>query len=303
MFIRVLLIMTAAYVRFFPFKRGKIKIINWVCRMSSPNTSIITKSNDGRYFEFLPYSRQAYQIFFWGTREKCETEFVSRVLRRGDNAIDIGANIGWYTTLISQNIGPNGRALAIEPVPNTFTGLKKSLELNQSPNNYVLLNIACSDKVGDEIIFEFPGLHPGLSSGRTYEGSHSIQHKVKTETLDNLIEEFDFQKVHLVKIDVEGGELAVLRGGVKSLAASKIEALMIEANQERCLAFGYEFEECINLIQNCNNRFSFYKIMKENVGLQKMKNRSDFNNGDNIFAVLEESEMRTRIECESNLLD
>jgi FkbM family methyltransferase len=301
MLLEIILRLTAAYVRYFPLMKGKKRIIAMVFKMNFPNISIITKSNDGRYFEFNPRSMQAFQIFFWGTREKYETEIISSILRTGDKAIDIGANIGWYTTLMSKYVGLNGKVIAIEPVPSTFIGLKKSLELNHNLNNVIFLNLACSDHVGKEIIHEFPSMHPGLSSGRTYDGIPKIEHQVPADTIDRLIDIYGFTKVHLVKIDVEGSELAVLRGAVNSLSNSMIEALMIEANQERCLAFGYQFEECVKFIQECDYRYIFYRIQKREAAIRKMHDISDYKSGDNILVLLKESEIWKRIKHECNL--
>jgi hypothetical protein len=104
-----------------------------------------------------------------------------------------------------------------------------------------------------------------------------------------------------VKIDVEGGELGVVRGAIKSLTNSKIESLMIEANKDRCLAFGYQFEDCIEFIESCDFRFNYYRILKDRLGLQKMNHRSDYIDGDNILILHEESEMMQRVICEINL--
>src|SRR5258708_7971881 len=63
----------------------------------------------------------------------------------GDWAIDIGANVGHYTAKLSKLVGPNGRVLALEPVPKTFELLAHNARYFQNAN-VTLLNVAASDR-------------------------------------------------------------------------------------------------------------------------------------------------------------
>jgi len=133
-------------------------------------------------------------------------------LEQGDVAFDIGAHHGWYTLLFSRKVGNMGHVLAIEPNPKNLWFIQKNIQLNQLLNVKVLPH-ALSNKSGHSKLFI--GVHSGGHtimplSGRKKEAiftSRAIT--VPTRTLDNLLQEFD--EVKLIKIDVEGAELNILK--------------------------------------------------------------------------------------------
>jgi FkbM family methyltransferase len=292
---KLVLMLIAAYIRYFPFNRGKYRIINKVLNIEMPDMYVITKSKDGRFFEFNPRTRHGYQIYFWGTREPSETALVKHLICEGDKVIDIGANIGWYTSMLSKLVGQHGQVIAIEPMPSTFNMLQRTITLNEQEGNTLLLNKACSDHAGFERLYEFPRLHPGLSSGKPMEGVEYVEYNVPAVSLDAIIIEDNLPTVHFLKIDVEGGELNVLKGGRQSIIDGKIQSMMIEANEERCSAFGYAFVECIELITGWNSNFAFFRVTNTPKKLDRMKHTADFTHGDNLFIVLEGSEIWNRI--------
>jgi FkbM family methyltransferase len=291
---RLLLKLVAAYTRYFPFRKGKGLIVDIMLSIKMPDMSIITKSEDGRLFEFNPHTRHAYQIFFWGTREPNETALVRDIVRAGDSVIDVGANIGWYTSLMSSIVGRRGVVIAIEPVPASFSMLQRTITLNEHLDNTLLMNRACSDHLGFEKLYEFPSLHPGLSSSRPIGELESEEHVIPAVSLDAIIEDRELSTVHFVKIDVEGAELSVIKGSRNAITSGIIQSLMIEANEERSAAFGYSFVQCNELILSLNPEYIFF-IIKNNGQLDKMKHVADFANGDNLFIVLKGSEIWNRI--------
>jgi FkbM family methyltransferase len=290
---RFVLMLIAAYTRHFPIRKGKGLIVNTMLAIKMPDMSIITRSEDGRFFEFNPHTRQAYQIYYWGTREPDETALVRKLLRDGDKVIDVGANIGWYSSLMSSIVGQQGLVIAIEPVPTTFGMLQRTVALNQHSHNTLLINNACSDHTGFEKLYEFPSLHPGLSSSKPIGEVKSVEHMIPAVSLDAIIEEKGLSTIHFVKIDVEGAELNVLKGTRKSITSEIVQSMMIEANEERCAAFGYSFTECNELISSWNSKFAFFRI-KDGGRLDRMKHMADFVHGDNLLIVLEGSEIWNR---------
>ena len=146
-----------------------------------------------------------------GTFVSPEPEFrmLSELLRPGDWAVDIGANVGHYTRRFSELVGPRGRVVAFEPVPVTFSLLSVNAQL--FPNsNVTLINAALSDRLS------VTGMSvPNFASGLTnyYEAQVSAtgdgDFSVLTLPLDSLHVE---QRVALVKIDAEGHEAQVLAG-------------------------------------------------------------------------------------------
>lgn len=122
-------------------------------------------------------------------------------LKVGDTAVDIGANIGYYTFYMSRFVGDlGGRIYAFEPEPTNFAVLKENRQLNDF-KNVIIENLAVSDKSGF--------IHLELSEDT---GQHRISEKglkIKAITLDDY---FQNQMVDFIKMDAEGHERKIFNG-------------------------------------------------------------------------------------------
>jgi FkbM family methyltransferase len=136
-------------------------------------------------------------------------------LRPGDHAVDVGANVGCYTLLFARWVGSTGRVLALEPAPDAFDGLVRHVALNGLAAQVTALNIAASDRAGVArlAVDGFQGTNH-LVAGGSDDGARSID--VRTETLDELCERERIDPA-LMKVDVEGAELSVLRGAAETI--------------------------------------------------------------------------------------
>jgi FkbM family methyltransferase len=139
------------------------------------------------------------------------------LLRPGDTFVDVGANVGLYSSVLSRlrNVFPNTNYVAIEPNPHTAERLRDSVgEALQ------VLNIALSDRAGEV------GFTAGVTSGvfRVSTGQ-AAEIKVHRERLDALpLPQTDL----VVKIDVEGHELSVLRGAARLFEEQRIQVIYID---------------------------------------------------------------------------
>ena len=142
---------------------------------------------------------------------------VFKSIKKG-NFIDIGSNVGKYTIMMGNRL-KDSKIISIEPEINNFEFLKKSIYLNQL-KNISLFNLACSSRKGERNFFiEKEGI--GMHSFYQNKLKSNIFIKVKTEKLDNLIfkklNKNEIKKISLIKIDVEGAEVEVLKGAKKIL--------------------------------------------------------------------------------------
>ena len=139
-----------------------------------------------------------------GTYEQEKQRRFAAELRAGQVVYDIGANVGFYTLLASRRVGADGRVFAFEPSPDNVRHLRQHLELNRC-RNAVVFDCALADKE-EEAGFDDTTCYTGrlAASGRV---------KVKVRTLDWLLARGQIAPAEIVKIDVEGAELAVLKGG------------------------------------------------------------------------------------------
>jgi FkbM family methyltransferase len=183
----------------------------------------------------LHYARQLRRGRF-ATHEP-EFHKLSDWIRPGDWALDIGANVGHYTSRLSQLAGPNGRVLAFEPVPATFRLLAANTRLFQHPN-VTLFNAAASDAA------TLTGIE--VPDGSTGPYLAHLLPNAALKVLCICVDQLDLpQPVRLVKIDAEGHELSVLRG-MKELIDRDHPTLIVEVSnvetQQFLVGAGYSVE-------------------------------------------------------------
>jgi FkbM family methyltransferase len=167
-----------------------------------------------------------------GLHDFSEMGFLLHFLRSEDLFADIGANAGSYTVLASGHSG--AQSLAFEPMPSTLTGLKKNIQVNKIQKKVELYPFALGD-VKTSVRF---------SSNLDAENHVLLDWEKTDETLVN-VECFDDlcfpSKVpQLIKIDVEGYEMAVLKGMKQTLADKRLKAIIIELNGS---GYRYDFDE------------------------------------------------------------
>ena len=140
--------------------------------------------------------------------------FIEDWLRADDVFVDIGANIGIYSLIASRKCGP-GRIIAIEANPNIFQKLKLNLEVN-GLTDVVAVNCAAYDTLG-QIEFD---LVDGDCEGRILDYQElptSTKINVEADTLPNILHKNNLQAVSIIKLDVEGAEIEVLKGAEQLL--------------------------------------------------------------------------------------
>ena len=130
------------------------------------------------------------------------------LLTAGATAVDIGANIGFFSLLFGQLVGPSGRVLAFEPQPRIVDRLVRNVGLN--PNLPIQVDArAVSDAPGRLEFFNGSPGHSGIASLRRREDASDVT-TVEVVALDEVLGED--HHVQLIKIDIEGAELHALRG-------------------------------------------------------------------------------------------
>jgi FkbM family methyltransferase len=168
------------------------------------------------------------QLLRYGDFEHHITEIVTRVVKEGDVAVDVGAQIGFFTLLLAKKVGPKGKVFGFEPDPDNFDLLKKNLTIN-AYNNVTLEQKACADQTGRGRLYLSKN---DKGDGRIYDnlkGYGSLE--IETITLD------DYFAVHqanidFIKIDAQGAEKRILQGMTKLLSGNKELKMVIEFQPE-----------------------------------------------------------------------
>jgi FkbM family methyltransferase len=138
-----------------------------------------------------------------GFYEYEKQQLISREVQPNTVFHDVGANVGLYSLLAAELVGP-GRVFAFEPVPRNLAYLRKHLALNRVTNVEVLA-LAVSDQNG---IAPFQVEQSGFMGHLSNEGGIMVP----TTTLDSLVENGKVLPPNYIKMDIEGAELLALRG-------------------------------------------------------------------------------------------
>lgn len=147
-----------------------------------------------------------------GYWESWLTQCLTRIVEPGSICIDVGANVGYYTLLMSELAGKKGRTISVEPNPEVC----KCLKLTQSIHGFTfeIMEAAVSNRKGYTSL-SVPTYYPGSASIVPFLGfasSKISKVKVRLLTIDEMVLELNLPKVDVIKIDVEGVEPQVFEG-------------------------------------------------------------------------------------------
>ena len=161
---------------------------------------------------------------FW---ETWLTQCLVDVVKEGDVCIDMGANLGYYSLLMSELCGKTGRTVAIEPNPHIANLLRHSQSTHAF--NFDVVEAAISNKSGKTIL-SIPGEYPGSASisQRFHPSWRASRIKVRMMTADELVTSLSLPKVDVIKIDTEGAEPMVFEGMQKTIADNPDLKIVIE---------------------------------------------------------------------------
>jgi len=182
----------------------------------------------------------AFRHMTWNPEEYAA--FRSAV-RPGHVVIEAGANVGAYTTLFAQWAGPTGRVFAFEPDPIAFDGLQRHLTLNGVRDRVTAVSAAVAEGREERIRFAFFE-SSGLSRvASTTEAPETTIEEVRALSIDRFCGEQRI-KPDVIKIDVEGAELAALRGARSTIAGAGPQLhLFVEMHPHLWPSLGYSAED------------------------------------------------------------
>jgi FkbM family methyltransferase len=219
--------------------------------------------------------------------------FLRQCLKDKDNPVvlDVGANDGGYSRDIVA-INPSATVFAFEPHPLTFERLVSNIEAHKNIRPF---NYAVGDRPGGQILYdrrsESGTAHASIFR-EVIEDIHMAQSskfEVNVITLDEFIEEQRLARVDLLKIDTEGYELNVLKGGVKAIRSGIFKAIQFEFNEMNVVSRVF-FKDFMEVLP----QYQFYRMLSG--GLQRIDRyspvRCELFAFQNIVAILREGDGR-----------
>lgn len=260
------------------------KIINWSFGFNQNNLSIIQKLRSWIWFYCLKNKIKisipvkwlektklkltlgddlSRLIYIMGLFEPNEFAALSKILKPGMTVIDIGAHIGSYSIPMAKLVSPQGVVFSIEPSKREMTRLKENIRINEI-KNIITKQIAISDTEGTVKLKVAEQNHNGQNT--IGEFAYKIKQlknvKIKTRNLQNIINKYKIKNVDFIKIDCEGAEFKVLKGGSNILKKNP-PILLIELLREALHKQGSDEKKIIKFLKNKK-----YKILvlKKNTG-------------------------------------
>jgi len=195
------------------------------------------------------------ELAFFRVYEKGETELFKRVVREGMTVVDLGANIGYYTLLAAKLVGDKGRVFAFEPTPNNFDLLVKNIEVN-GYKNIVAQQKAVSNRNGTTKLFLYPGDPNASNIYDSCSGRDSIM--VGVTSLDSFWQSEGCPPIDVIKMDIEGGEMAALEGMTEIISRNDNLRIMTEFFPEDLQRAGVAPLDFLNKFIECG--FKLYAI-------------------------------------------
>jgi len=221
-----------------------------------PNPWITIEDFDGNLKFNVDRSAYIGSLIYWhGWHHYKELKLLQRLLRPEMVFVDVGANQGEFTLFAAKRL-PLGGVLAFEPSPASFQHLAKNVALNHCENVF-LHPVALGEKAETaELFTEFAGRHTsgyqpneGLSSMFPSEERPHRVAAVDVKTFDEVFRQSGFSRLDVIKIDVEGAELPVLKGAINSIR-QKRPLILVEISKSNFAAAGYTPVELLDFLQS-----------------------------------------------------
>lgn len=202
---------------------------------------------------------------FYNNQLSGEEYFIKNILQKYINNrpifFDIGANVGNYSKLLATKF-PNSSLNLFEPHPKNF----KKLRTKKFTEKTWLNNFAVSEELGNIEIFDYKN-NDGSSHASVYKEviedihkAEAVSHTVDKITLDKYIFEKSITEIDLLKIDVEGHELQVLKGASNAINNGHIKIVHFEFN-EMNVESGTFLKDIIEIL----DQFNFYRLLPKSL--------------------------------------
>lgn len=184
-----------------------------------------------------------------------EVTFLGRIAEPGMTVLDIGANRGVTTVALARAVGPTGRVLAFEPIPDHFEVLQESLRRNDVDNVKAFRMAACEER--REALLYLNGSGTGIAA----DSSHDPV-EVPCHSVDDLVREHGLRHVDIISSDCEGSELFALQGARKTLKHFSPQ-IFCEMHHSALKAIGHSPDDLVDFLETMD--YSVRPLMIEDL--------------------------------------
>lgn len=205
---------------------GVITIYKFIFKLLNPKVIVLINCKENKMYINIEDIGLTPYLLSRGVYKPFETDLLEKLLKKNMTVVNVGANIGYYTLIVANRVGPNGKVYAFEPEPKNFELLVRNIKKN-GYKNILPIQIAISDKKGILKLF----------LDKSNLGNHSLAEQniaekngfveVETNSLDNFFEEYNKDlKVDLILMDTQGAEGLILDGAKKIIGNNKLKIIM-----------------------------------------------------------------------------
>ena len=182
--------------------------------------------------------------------EKSDSEMIMNLVGDAENILDIGANMGWYSINIAKAY-PDSMIYAFEPIPKTFEYLTRNVSINKV-SNINIYPFGFSNEEKDIYFYYYPEGSGNASSANVSEREDAQIIKSNVRVVDDFAEK-EGVTVDFIKCDVEGAELLVFEGALKTIERDR-PIIFSEILRKWSAKFNYHPNKIINMLSDMGYR-------------------------------------------------
>lgn len=206
----------------------------------------------GLQFLLDPQDRRQppFEAVNFGSFEGDDEAMLARLVAAGDRVFDVGANVGWHALHLAA-ANPTGTVYAFEPVPATYARMEANVALNDRAN-VAAFPFGLGEWEETLTLYLDESMPVGASAVDHAAEGQAVPVECRIRSLDTVVAELGVRP-DVVKIDVEGAELSVLKGAVGTLNSAR-PAVFCELLRKWAASFGYHPNEAIDLMVSLGYR-------------------------------------------------
>jgi len=238
------------YTRNFSFPhRGLKYFLKAASWLGIANRAYQKRLYDNFYMFLNPTEHIQQQLFWYGYYEKELGDLLNKIVKPGDVFLDLGANIGYFSLLVATN-SPSVKVISFEPVAGLFQNMNDNVCLNNI-KNISTINAAVGETSEEKELFISGPDNLGMSSFHHPENYSGRKERVKVVALDDWFKTCGLSKIDIIKLDIEGSELAALKG-MKQLLEKQKPVLIVEMNPETLSMFNLKPSDICDYLKQLN---------------------------------------------------
>ncbi len=245
---------------------------------SEGTKTVIMDWINGLRLRIYPGNEVFRSIFVRGIYDPNLVTVIKALLPTDGVFIDVGANMGYCSLLMSRTVGEDGKIFAIEPSERDFLRLVDNVSLNKL-SNVGVYRLAISDGYGRVKVSIAPEERSSLNTLGTAFSNKGIEElrseEVIATTLDRFTEQEGIDRIDVIKMDIEGSEFKALRGAKESIERYR-PTLIVGVNKNSLNANGSSIEDVVSTLKEFRYKIYYPSenpifALKEVTGLKQIK--------------------------------